>query len=454
MRTTDVRRLSLVALITLLLVAGCSSGGSSGGKTIKIAYQLFGGFTQFDVWIKGVKTDFEKANPGTTLKLIPIQASENDYYTKLDVMQGSTATSPDISYEDTFLINSDVKAGFLRPLDGYLNSWSDWSQFPDSAKSAAKGLDGKTYGVPMGTDTRALWYNKALLQQAGVPVPWEPKTWGDVLSAARAVKAKEPGVTPINVYSGKPAGEASTMQGFEMLLYGTPSGTLYDTNSKKWVAPSSGFESALGFVQTVYKEGLALTPQQALDPNIFTVIQQQMLPASKLAIDLDGSWLPGTWIANGPKPWPQWSDTLGVAPMPTEKGQPPGAVSMSGGWTLAIGQKSQNPDLAWKLITLALNKGNSVAYDIATSQIAVRNDVAADPKYLAGNPTQKVFTDLVKVTFYRPAYPVYPQVSNSVQVAMESVMTGQMSTSSAMNAYTQSVKQIVGQGSIQPAGTG
>lgn len=91
-----------------------------------------------------------------------------------------------------------------------------------------------------------------------------------MLAAARTIKAKVPGVTPLNVYTGKPAGEAATMQGFEMLLYGTGDGTsdpLYDTASKKWIAGSRAFKDALTFVHTVYKEKLGPDVSDALDPN-------------------------------------------------------------------------------------------------------------------------------------------------------------------------------------------
>jgi multiple sugar transport system substrate-binding protein len=445
---------SLGALaLSLVACGGGGSGGQGGGAaTIKVAYQLFGGNTQNDQWLKRSKAEFEKANPGAHVQLVPIQASENDYYTKLDVMQRSPSTAPDVVYEDTFLINSDVKAGYLRPLDGYVGKWGDWSQFYPSATRAATGADGKIYGVPTGTDTRALWYNRTLFQKAGIPVPWKPRTWNDVLDAARAVKAKLPGVTPLNVYSGKPMGEASTMQGFEMLLYGTPRGTLYDTQAKKWVAPSKGFTSGLGFIQSVYHDGLALQPQQALDPNANSVVTQQLLPEGKLAIDLDGSWLPETWLPTGPKPWPQWADTIGVTPMPTQDGQAPGAVSMSGGWTLAVGSKSAHPDTAFKFITTALNRDNSQFVDVATSLIAVRKDVAASSEYQNSVPTIKATTDLVQYTHFRPAFPEYPQISNAVQVAMEAVMTGQQQPEAATRAYTDTVTQIVGQDHVMAAG--
>ena len=77
-------------------------------------------------------------------------------------MSSSASTAPDVLYEDTFLVNSDVAAGYLTPLGSYLSKWSGWSQYSAAAKAAAKSNDGHTYGVSMGTDTRGLWYNKQL----------------------------------------------------------------------------------------------------------------------------------------------------------------------------------------------------------------------------------------------------------------------------------------------------
>jgi len=164
------------AALALTACSSSSSSGGSGGKTLKVAYVKFGNEIQVDAHMQKVKAQFEAAHPGITVKLDPIAAAENDYYTKIDLMMGSGSTAPDVVYEDTFLINSDIKAGYLSPLDTYLATWSDWSQFPDTAKAAARGIDGKTYGVPMVTDTRALYYNKALLAKAGIAMPWPPKS--------------------------------------------------------------------------------------------------------------------------------------------------------------------------------------------------------------------------------------------------------------------------------------
>ena len=428
-----------------LVLSGCS-GGDAGGtsKTISVAYQKFGTFTQLDDHMKEVKKAFEAAHKGITVELVPIEAQEDDYATKLALMNQSAATAPDVMYEDTFRVKSDVDAGYLAPLDEYTATWSDWDMFYDNAKGAGLGDDGKTYAIPMGTDTRALWYNKELFQKAGLPVPWEPKTWVEVLDAAKTIKSTLPDVMPLNVYSGKAMGEASAMQGFEMLLYGTGD-TLYNADEQKWITGSQGFVDSLTFIKDLYQGDLGPTPEQGLDKNLATLVAGEWLPQGKLAIALDGSWLSGTWLESGTAPWPEWNDVMGQAAMPTQDGQAPGANSMSGGWTLAMGSKSENKDAAWDFIALALNKDNSQAYDIAASQIAVRSDVSEDAAYQDANPSFGFFSKIVEFTHFRPATSDYGKISNEITVAMEAVMTGQQSPEDAAAAYDEALTGIVGE---------
>ncbi|WP_350346997.1 extracellular solute-binding protein [Agromyces sp. G08B096] len=428
-------------------LAGCSST-DGGDDEITVAYQKFGNFIQLDELMKSVKEEYEAANEGITVKLVPIEAQQNDYFTKLALMNKAPSTAPDVMYEDTFMIKSDAEAGYLAPLDEYVAEWEDWEQFPENARQAGAGDDGKIYGVSMGTDTRALWYNTDILAAAGVEVPWQPKIWADVLEAAEAVKASQPDVIPLNVYSGKPQGEASVMQGFEMLLYGTED-TLYDTETQKWIVGSQGFVDSLQFIADLYQGGLGPTPEQALDTNVGNTVAGEWLPQGKLAINLDGSWLSGTWLENGNVPWPEWNEVMGQAPMPTQDGGEPGVTSMSGGWTLAMGAQSDNKDAAWEFIAMALNKENSQSYDIANSQIAVRDDVSTDPEYLEANPTFGFFSDLVQYTHFRPATSDYPQVSNEIMVAMEAVMTGQQTPEEAAAAYDEALVKIVGEEHVQ-----
>ena len=440
---------ALTPLVALALAAttltACGGGSGSDPDTVKVSFKQStdNSVKVMDTYLADIKKQFEKAHPGKKVELVPIKAPDSEYYTKLQQMLRSPKTAPDLVYEDTFLINSDITSGYLKPLDPYLAKWPDWNRFIDTAKAAAKGEDGKTYGVPDGTDTRGLWFNKDIFDKAGLPADWQPRTWDDVLTAARTIKKKVPGVIPLNAYTGKPVGEAATMQTFEMLLYGTGDGRtdpLYDKNSKKWIAGGKGFEDALSFVETVYKEKLGPDVSDALDPNVMTRVRGEWLPQGKLAIALDGSWLPQDWLPGSGHEWPEWSKTLGLAAMPTQHGQAPGKVSMSGGWTWSIPAKAGNPDLAFEFVKTMQTKANAQKWYVANSGIAVREDVAEDPAYVDAQPGIKFFTDLVSTTHYRPAYPAYPKVSTAVQEAMEGVTTGDTSVAEATSSYTDALK--------------
>lgn len=444
-------------VIIACLAVGLALGGtltvqahpSAAKVTITVAYQQFGPPPYHDqIWWQAVQKQVAAKYPNITVKLLPIVASEGDYYTKVDLMMRSASTAPDIVREDSFLIGSDATAGYLAPLDSYIKGWSEYSQWYPKMQSITQ-FNGHNYGIMNGTDDRLVWYNKVLFKKAGLPTNWQPKSWNDILSAARTIKAKLPGVTPMNLYSGIPMDEASTMQGFEMLLYGTGN-PLYDYGTKKWIVSSPGFLHALEFVQTVYnpKNLLGPTNDIALSGSAGTVVSNQLLPSNKLAIDIDGSWLPGTWYKNGSHPWPQWKTVLGQAKMPTENGQAPHYVTLSGGWAYSISSRSQHKAQAWQVLQMANSRANLASYDVAVANITPRKDVVKVPSY-HNVPLNPFFTKLLSFTQFRPAFPVYPQISNQVDLAMEQVMSGSETPAQAMAAYANAVTGIAGASHVE-----
>ena len=440
------RALSITALIAAAALALCAcspAAPADQAKTLKVVYQKTDSFVALDDLFKSAKAEFEAAHDGVTVELQPIQANDDDYGTKLALALRSPSTAPDVFYEDTFKVRSDVDAGFLLKLDGHLAEWKDWDKFDDAAKAAGLGDDGGTYAVPLGTDTRAIWYNKKVLAAAGVSLPWEPRTWQDILDTARKIKASDPNVVPFNMYAGKGTGEGTVMQSFYELLYGTGD-ELYDADTKKWVVGSDGFTDSLAFLKTLYDEQLAVSPAEALDANVWKKVFGEWLPQGKMGATVEGSYAPSFWQKGGSYEWPDYGTDMGVAAFPTKDGQAPGGVSMSGGWTLAVGAGTKDPDLAFEFLGTALNQKNSLAFNIASSQIAVREDVASDASYQAANPFVKDVSELVSVTHYRPATADYPRISAAVQEATEAVITGAKSAEQAAADYDTAVAGIVG----------
>ena len=301
-------------------------------------------------------------------------------------MNASASTAPDVMYEDTFLVNSDVTAGYLAPLNSYVSKWSGWKEFSPAAQNAAKSANGTIYGVSMGTDTRGLYYNKAVFAKAGLPVPWHPTTWAQVLAAAAKIKATEPGVTPINVYGGTGRAKVPPCRASRCSCTGrtTGCGTALTPSGSR---PELASRLRSGSTQQIYQQdNLGPSVQTALGTTTWQTVQQGLMPTGKLGIDLDGSWVAGDYIPGGAKPWPDYTKDLGVAPMPTENGQGPGHVSMSGGWLLSVGSHATNKQMAFNFISIALDQQNSLYYDIHASQVASRLDVASAPAYKAQGP--------------------------------------------------------------------
>jgi len=427
--------------------AGDGSTGGGGADTITVMYQRTEGVTALDELFNRIKPEFEAAHDGVTVELQPIEAAEEDYATQLALSQQTADTAPDVFYEDTFRVRSDVEAGYLFNLDEFVTEWEDWDQFNEGARGAGRGDDGSIYAIPLGTDTRGIWYSEPLLEAAGVTLPWQPETWQDILDTAEKIKAHDPESVPFHMYAGKPAGEGTLMQSFLPLMYGT-NDSLYDEESQTWNTGTQGFQDALTFLDTLYDEGYAVPVEEALDANLWQTIFDTRIPDAKLGGVVEGSYGSSFWAEGGPYEWPEYSDNIGVAAFPTQEGQDPGRVSMSGGWTLAVGAQSEAPDLAFEFIAMAMNFENSLAYTVENSQIAVRDDVAADPSYLEANPYVEFFTDLVEVTHFRPATADYPRISAAIQEATEQVVTGVASPEEAAAAYDEALVGIVGQDGV------
>ena len=130
--------------------------------------------------------------------------------------------------------------------------------------------------------------------------------------------------------------------------------------------------------------------------------------------------------------------------MPTQSGQAPGKVSLSGGWLLSVGSHTANKQMAFNYIKIALNYQNSLYYAINAGQIAVRADVAGTPSYKGSNSSISAMSSFVPFTHYRPAYSSYPKLSDEIQVITGQVLTGQITPAAGVAEYNKYLVTTVG----------
>jgi multiple sugar transport system substrate-binding protein len=174
-------------------------------------------------------------------------------------------------------------------------------------------------------------------------------------------------------------------------------------------------QDSLNFVATAMREGLMQTAAQAEDTQWSRVERTSLIAQDKIGIVMDGSWYPSFWKPGGVSPWPNWSQTLGTAAFPTQHGQAPGRVNLSGGLTLALGAHTTHAQAAFQFVTTVMSQKNSAAIVLACSWLPVRKDVQADPRVSQSDPTEPFWAGLLPITRYRPTLPRYPEVSDTLQ---------------------------------------
>ncbi|MFI6448704.1 extracellular solute-binding protein [Kitasatospora sp. NPDC050543] len=177
---------ALVVALAASMAACGSSGSSSDGKAdgpVSITYWDTSNATNEAPNYQELVKKFEAANPNikVAFESVPFDQAQNKLQTAMGAKGAPDAFRSEVGWTAAF-----AKAGFLEPLDG-TPAAADAAAFQPSLMQQAK-YQGKTYGIPLVTDTLGLLYNKALFAKAGITAA--PKTWDELKTDAAALKDK------------------------------------------------------------------------------------------------------------------------------------------------------------------------------------------------------------------------------------------------------------------------
>lgn len=414
--------------------------------TLSFTYKQSASNDPLEIWLneKDVIERFEAENPGVKIELKPISSNEGDYATLLALQLSSDRTAPDIFMEDTYMTATDAAAGYLANLDDYLAAWDDYDNYMEGTKAAVKGTDGKSYGVPISTDSRGIFYNYEIFEKAGIPTPWQPKTWEDVLAAARTIKASELEVAPMYLIVGSGNGEGITMQTFQMLLYGTGD-QMYENN--KWLVGSQSLVDTFNFVETVYsKESLGVDLDVALASDSGSLAQKGMAEGT-IGMMLTVCTAAGAWAPTGAFPVENVEDKIGFAAMPTQNGGNPATITMTGGWSWAISEYCENKDLAFKFLEFCGNKENATYRSLYDGRMSPRMDSTEIADY-AERAYINESAAYMENAFVRPKNESYAMVSTQIQKIVEEVASGSLTADQAAAEYKSRVVNVVGEENV------
>lgn len=349
----------------------------------------------------------------------------------------------DVMAFDGFWIPEFFANGLVKPLAEIagpeVHAWSGWEQIADPIESLMM-YQGQRFGIPNGTDVRVIFYRTDLFERAGIPVPWQPHSWDDILIAARQLKTAGVPV-PVQLNAGMSMGEATTMQGYFMALLGAGE-HMYDFEVQKWIVSSPAILNTLNFYKTLYvDEALGDATMQLAEDG-----REQSFVAfgdGEIGMLMEGDFFWRSVLFNemgveDRRAFVAWTPMPAMTPGAGYRGQDYVTISGGGGWIL--NPNTAHPEIAWQLITHMAEVDAVRAFQLAQPRISFRNDVPT-----AGDTTMTDMADAVReLSTVRPQLPEYPALSVEVQRMTERVVSGEMTPEEAMAAYAEAVVALVG----------
>lgn len=339
------------------------------------------------------------------------------------LLQASQGRAPDVAQVDGYIFGR--LARYAQPLNDQLTRHGlhldDW--FPSLQKVMTGG--GQTVrGLQFTSDVRVLYYRKDV-------VPRPPATWDELISMAKPLR--ESGLQVL-FPAGRSEGAVTTTVWPQVWAQGAE---LINADGEPAFESGKGYDAmreALAVVERCVKAGI--TPHRVAtfgkeDDQASDVV------AGRVAMFLGGNWQAAA--INNVLPDKDFFEKWGVAPIPSISGER--HVTSAGGWVWAgftDDQQKIDTGVDWVMRTFVSDEGMA-AWCSAGGYLPPRQSVYDRPDYTQNRFTPVFRQHLAEYSRTRPGARKYLAVSNTIQIALSSVASGD---SSADRALDQALNRI------------
>ena len=363
----SVAALASVALLATGALTSCSSGGTpaadAGSKTIRVTLANH-------VWTDTIKSKLPEFEKATGLKVELSQYGEDQLSAQYNVKLNAGTNEIDV------MMYRPLQEGKLFAKNGYLANLSTdvkankqwgWEDF-QSGPVGSTMYKNNVVGVPIITEQEVLYYRKDLLAKAGLQVP---KTMDELESAAKTIKAQNPGVAGFVARTGK----SPAVTQFSSFLYSF-GGDFVDANGKSAVASDAAKKAYAFYGGLIHNYGPANVSTDMSWPEAMAIFTQGK---AGLYTEADSLYKNATDPVKS-----KVANTVGFAPMPSGSGGSKAYNVPS--WALGVNAASANQANAWKFIEWATSKDMTLGIQkagVPGARTSVWNDPAGISTYPA-----------------------------------------------------------------------
>jgi raffinose/stachyose/melibiose transport system substrate-binding protein len=196
-------RTAAVAAVTALALAGCGGGGASNSSNVtptgeikprEISWLLSRPADGAVINImKKLADDYAKDHPGFSLNLITTP-DRPSYIQKLETLAAANKLPELFDTDATPFAQQLAKQGKMVDAEKLLKTLNVYDNYRPAALDYQRFDDRSLYMIPFQFELEFIWYNKSLLQKAGVSAP---KSLDDI--PAMCTSLRKAGITPIAI---------------------------------------------------------------------------------------------------------------------------------------------------------------------------------------------------------------------------------------------------------------
>lgn len=398
--------------------------------SITIGYE--GAATEVIPFIESTVKAIQAKNPDAKITLQP---SPGGNYATQVILQLNSGRAPDLFLLLGVAMAELGAANLIAPLQDYAAKWDAWAQYPQILKDSLT-FQNSVWAIPYLMDTHFLYYNRDLIEKAGLPRDWTPATPDEILDAALKIKQADDKVIPYALYAGANGANGTVARGFIPLVHAY-GGELRDADGK-FIIDSCAIQAALNYYHRAYQVDKTVPQEVMTSPQPGSAMSSAML-AGELGILYEGSWVYGGWLKDDPD---FTNDKIGFVLFPGTGKIPPFAVGGTGN-SWFINNKAENKDLAWSFIEEFNSVANQVALNVEDPHIPARKDAAADPAFQATPFLQAMVKSADSLLMTAPDRS-FLQLVGIVQNATGLIATGQATPEEAAGRYAEELTRVLG----------
>lgn len=420
-RRQAVKGLALAGALSLTLAA-CGSGDPepadpNGKITLSVTVWNLAKTPEF----KALFDAFQQANPNITIK--PVDILADDYPEKVTTMLAGGDKTDVITMKNV----TDYSRYSSR---NQLLDLTDMVKSTDTSKLA--GLDafdvgGKYYALPYRQDFWLLYYNKTLLDKAGVKLP-EPMTWDDYVKIAKQLTSGEGGDKVYGAYH-------HTWRSVVQAVSAAQTGGDQLGGDYTFFTDQYNVAKGLQDAGAVLDFGTAKS-QQADYRTQFESGKTAMMPM-------------GTWYISGILEAKEKGATdveWGLAPMPQRPGAT-GVTTFGSPTAFAVNKRSEHADAAKKFVEFAASKAGAEAITKVGVVPALQTPEITEAYFgLKGMPedelSKKAF-EPDKVVLEMPVSEHTSDIDTILNEEHELIMVGDKSIADGIRSMNERVKSEV-----------